>query len=624
MSAGQAARAATYTWDASGNGSSFDGAGTWGLTGSNWWTGTSDQVWPNTTDTAVFGAGVSAANPYTVTLSNGGSAINAGGLVFQNQAYTLTGDPLALTGPTPTVTVNAVGATIGSAIAGSAGLVKAGTGLLDISGQNTYAGNTTITGGTLELAAGGTINNAGQIIVGGRGGAAFNLSGGAVTTSNSGNALYVGQNSGQPGAVNISGGSLTITGTSVSAIALGDNGNGTYNQTGGVVNVAGGFRMCNDPPSTAVASITGGSLTTTGGIILAYGGAGQITGGTGTMTIGGSAAVTTRYLAMAGYGGNTSSSAGLGTLNLNGGTLTTHSVSQNVNPFNFIPQSLWGTGVFNFNGGVLQASTIDPSQGTFMGGLSAAYVQAGGANISTNYPFDTISQALVHDPNLTTTDGGLTKTGSGTLILSGANAFNGPTTVNSGSLTVGNALALQNSTVNSSGGGAISFSATTTSATFGGLTGSGNLSGSSGTLSIGNNGTSTTYSGALGGSGALVKLGNGMLTLAGANTYSGSNGTTLSGGTLAADFSQPGAPAANILPSGTPVTFNQGTLAFIGSSGATNSQTLGNLTFNGVANVTLTPNGAAGLAVSAGNTWTRNSGSAVNFALGAPSPPARP
>ena len=55
ISAGQPARAATYTWDASGHGSSFDGAGTWGLTGSNWWSGTSDQVWLNTTDTAVFG-----------------------------------------------------------------------------------------------------------------------------------------------------------------------------------------------------------------------------------------------------------------------------------------------------------------------------------------------------------------------------------------------------------------------------------------------------------------------------------------------------------------------------------------------------------------------------------------
>ena len=390
---------------------------------------------------------------------------------------------------------------------GSAGLVKAGAGLLNISGMNTYGGNTTITGGTLQLAAGGTINNAGQIIVGGPGGATFNLSGGTVTTSNSGYALYVGQNSGQPGAVNISGGALAITGT----IALGDNGNATYNQTGGVVNVTSALRMCNNPSSTAVATITGGSLTT-GGIIVTFGGTGQINGGTGTMTIGGNAMVTTPYLAMAGYTGNTSSSAGLGTLNLNGGTLTTHSVSLNVNPFNFTPQSIWGTGVFNFNGGVLQSSSATTS---FMTGLSAAYVQSGGANIFTNFS-DTISQSLLHDPNLTVIDGGLTKTGSGKLTLSGTNTFNGPTIVSSGTLAVANALALQNSTLNSAGGGAISFSATTPSATFGGLTGSGNLTGPSGTLSIGNNGASTIYTGALSGSGALAKLGNGMLTLAGA------------------------------------------------------------------------------------------------------------
>ena len=173
--------------------------------------------------------------------------------------------------------------------------------------------------------------------------------------------------------------------------------------------------MCNDPPSTAVATITGGSLTT-GGIILTFGGTGQITGGTGTMTIGGNAIVTTPYLAMAGYTGNTSSSAGLGTLNLNGGTLTTHSVSLNVNPFGFSPQSLWGTGVLNFNGGVLQSSSATTA---FMSGLSAAYVQAGGAIISNNFS-DTISQSLLHDPNLTVTDGGLTKTGSGKLTLSGS------------------------------------------------------------------------------------------------------------------------------------------------------------------------------------------------------------
>ena len=246
--------------------------------------------------------------------------------------------------------------------------------------------------------------------------------------------------------------------------------------------------MCNNPPSTAVASITGGSLTT-GGIILAYGGSGQITGGTGTMTIGGNAAVTTPRLVMVGYSGNTSSSPSLGTLNLDGGTLTTGYVGLKYNPFNRYPPEPWGTGVFNFNGGVLQAAAA--SAGTFMCGLSAAYVQVGRSDhlhqLSLRYhqpgpparpePYDhrrrTDQDRQRHaDP------------------LRSANTFNGPTTVRSGTLTAGHPLALQNSTVNSSGGGAISITAP--SPTFGGLTGSGNLTVPSGTLSVGNNGSSTT------------------------------------------------------------------------------------------------------------------------------------
>ncbi len=52
----------------------------------------------------------------------------------------------------------------------------------------------------------------------------------------------------------------------------------------------------------------------------------------------------------------------------------------------------------------------------------------------------------------------------------------------------------------------------------------------SGTLTTGNDGTNTTFSGAISGTGALVKVGGGIFTLAGANTYSGA--TTVSNGTL--------------------------------------------------------------------------------------------
>jgi autotransporter-associated beta strand protein len=81
-------------------------------------------------------------------------------------------------------------------------------------------------------------------------------------------------------------------------------------------------------------------------------------------------------------------------------------------------------------------------------------------------------------------------------------------------------------------------------ATIGGLTGSGDFVlgntlsalgthsiGAGFTLSVGNNNSSTTYSGVMSGPGGLTKVGTGTLTLSGAETYTGN--TTISAGTLA-------------------------------------------------------------------------------------------
>lgn len=130
--------------------------------------------------------------------------------------------------------------------------------------------------------------------------------------------------------------------------------------------------------------------------------------------------------------------------------------------------------------------------------------------------------------------GSLTQNGSGPLALAAANTFGGATVVVAGTLTLSNSLALQNSTLNYNGGSVI-FSSIT-AATLGGLSGAQHLSLVNGAtaavaLTVGGNNSTTTYSGALSGSGAaLTKNGTGTLTLTGNNNYSGA--TTVNGGTL--------------------------------------------------------------------------------------------
>ncbi len=61
---------------------------------------------------------------------------------------------LTLAGPSPTITCSNTSDTIGAAIAGVNGLVKAGNGTLTLSGANTYSGGTTLAAGTLAVVAG--------------------------------------------------------------------------------------------------------------------------------------------------------------------------------------------------------------------------------------------------------------------------------------------------------------------------------------------------------------------------------------------------------------------------------------------------------------------------------------
>jgi autotransporter-associated beta strand protein len=115
---------------------------------------------------------------------------------------------------------------------------------------------------------------------------------------------------------------------------------------------------------------------------------------------------------------------GQATVNLNGGMLQTGRIFNGGS----------GTSTFNFNGGQIQVSNGN-SAATFMTGLSAANVKEGGAKIDTNGNSVTIGQALLHGGDAAT-DGGLAKSGAGTLTFSAANTYTGATDVNAGTLLI--------------------------------------------------------------------------------------------------------------------------------------------------------------------------------------------
>ncbi|RYG77029.1 hypothetical protein EON77_10300, partial [bacterium] len=126
-------------------------------------------------------------------------------------------------------------------------------------------------------------------------------------------------------------------------------------------------------------------------------------------------------------------------------------------------------------------------------------------------------------------DGSLTKTGTGLIVLSGANAYTGGTSVAGGSLGIGALNTLPtNGAVNLATGARLVLGF---DQTVGALTGAGTVALGAQNFFAGNGDVDSTFAGSFTGSGAFHKIGNGRLELTGANGFTGS--TVLDGGVLA-------------------------------------------------------------------------------------------
>lgn len=281
-----------------------------------------------------------------------------------------------------------------------------------------------------------------------------------------------------------------------------------------------------------------GNLTLSGPII---GGGGILKTGAGTLTL---------------SGANDSS----GGLTLAGGVVA---ASANTNL-----GASWGT--VTFNGGTLRTTAdFTAARDTTLGTGGGIFDVASSTTLTWN---GAITGAAGNH---------LTKIGTGTLVLGGANTYGGDTLVNAGTLRLGAASALSPNTHLIVASGA-TFDANGFAPTYANLSGTGSINVGSGGIGVAPSGTAN-FTGTLTGSGGLTMSGTGTLTLGNANTFAGN--TSVSSGTLRLG-------AAGALPSGTPVAVASGaTLDLNGHAAAVGRLEGAGTISNGGAQLTVTQTG---------------------------------
>jgi autotransporter-associated beta strand protein len=435
--------------------------------------------------------------------------------------------------------INAQDGTLSANIGGNAGLTKTTASTVTLSGANTFTGAVAVNGGTLAVTNGSGLadtaavtlaNTAGVVLevdsnetIGSLAGAGATggtvaLDANTLTLNQSANTTYTG--------------AVTGTGT----LAKSGSGTLTLNRTTSIgadfdLRISAGVVDLNRGSGVAIGGILG-----SGNSVILDGGKLSVSassGGNGALTLG----------SLDIYGNST--------LLLNRiGTSATHSTTLTA-PLNFS-----NNGVLNF----AYSSLMTGGTTTLAGAANTLY--SDGTIAVTNYTV-TVSSAFAESGGARS----LTKTGAGTLVLSGANTYSGDTVVSGGELRLSGSGRIGNSSLVTVANGA-TMNFTNLSDTVKGLSGDGAVALGSAILTTSNSATDT-FSGTIAGTGGYVKVGGGTQALTGsASSFSGS--ATVGGGVLRVSTLADSGANSSIGSGSSVVLTNGGVLDYTGSTTAVN------------------------------------------------------
>ncbi|MXV58367.1 autotransporter-associated beta strand repeat-containing protein, partial [Saccharibacter sp. EH70] len=384
--------------------------------------------------------------------------------------------------------------TLGATISGTGGLDQNGSGTTTLTGNNTYSGRTVINKGTLQLGNGGTSGSIASQAIADNGTLALNrsdnvtlgaaISGtGALNQNGSGTTTLTGNNS-YSGPTAINAGTLQLgnggTSGSIASQAITDNGTLALNRSddvtlGAVVSGKGALNQNGSGTTTLTGnnSYSGPTAINAGTLQLGNGGtsgsiASQAITDNGALTVNRSDDVTLGAVV-----------SGKGALNQNGSGTTTL------------------TGNNSYSGPTaINKGTLQLGNGGTSGSIASQAITDNGTLTLNRSDDVTLGGAI-------SGTGVLNQNGSGTTTLTGNSTYSGPTTINKGTLQLGN------------GGtsGSIASQAIT----------------DNGTLTV-NRSDDVTLGAAISGTGGLNQNGSGTTTLTGNNSYSGP--TAINKGTL--------------------------------------------------------------------------------------------